>query len=118
MTTLAEVSTASRAHGLTITRQGKAFHSRGHVNIHRFMEALPPSARQSLEAPQHLHGVMVGPFVQIVPESRKGSFPVTITYHTPSKRRLYARLFPVCGNCGLHVCTEICRRRNGVGARR
>lgn len=100
------ITTANRAHGLLITRQGKAFYSREHINIHRFMEVLPPFARQSLEAPRHVWAVMAGPFLQVVPEGREGAFKATITYHTPNKKRLYERVYPKCHGCGSRTCDK------------
>ncbi|MGL4755205.1 MAG: hypothetical protein ACRCXB_22835 [Aeromonadaceae bacterium] len=100
------ITTANRAHGLLITRQGKAFYSREHINIHRFMEALPASVRQSLEAPRHVWAVMAGPFLQVVPEGREGGFKATIAYDTQNKKRLYDRVYPKCRVCGSRTCDK------------
>lgn len=118
MTTITKVRKVSYFQTVEVIRQGKAFYAKGHYDIHRFMELLPPPAMQSVEVPQHVWAIMAGPFIQVVPEGRAGAFKVTITYHTTSKKRLYDRVHPKCGNCDQRVCTDICRQRNGVGARR
>lgn len=118
MSTIAQVRKTSYFQTVEVIRQGKAFYAKGHHDAHRFMELLPPPAMQSVETPQHVWAVMAGPFIQVVPEGRAGAFKATITYHTANKKRLYVMANPKCGNCGQRVCTDICRQRNGVGARR
>lgn len=106
MVTITKVRATHYNQQFEIVRQGKAFYSREHINIHRFMAAMPETVRQSVAVPKFAWAIMAGPFLQVVPAGREGAFKVTIAYHTADKKRLYTRAYPKCHGCGRHNCDK------------